>query len=168
MWHCQLLQDQEAQETYPEPGEAGYLPGSHSTQQGLPRPCCKEGACVSRYLTVMQPRVCEDGLPALGQPKQAPSRLQSVKSSDPITGGSVSGDRTPIAESSLERQPEGGLAHSCRQPGPKVTPAPQRRQKVSSRVFSSFPQLERDISHTNPVHSVEGRGQRCFCSLSLP
>lgn len=80
----------------------GTSQGGHSTQQGLPRPCCKKGASVSRYLTVMQPRVCEDGLPALGQPKQAPSRLQSVKSSGPVTRGRASEGRTPIAESSLE------------------------------------------------------------------
>lgn len=54
--------------------------------------------------------------------------------------------------------PWGGLAHSCSQPGPKVTPAPQGRQEVSSRVFSSFPQLDRDISHINPAHGVEGEG----------
>lgn len=52
----------------------------------------------------------------------------------------------------------GGLAYSCSQAGPTATPVPQGRQEVSSRVFSSFPQLKRDISHTNPVHGVEGEG----------
>lgn len=61
----------------------------------------------------------------------------------------------------------GGLTLSCSQPGPTITPAPQGRQEVSSRVFSSFPQLDRDISHTNPVHGVEGEGGTAMLLLSF-
>lgn len=117
----------------------GTSQGDCSTQGRLPRPCRKEGASVSGYLTVMQPGVCKDGPPALGQPKQAPSRLQSVKSSVPITGGEWVRAGHQLQSLPWQGSLLGGLAHSCSQPGPAGTPVPQGRQEVSSRVFSSFP-----------------------------
>lgn len=111
----------------------GTSQGDCSTQGGLPRPCSKEGASVSRYLTVMQPRVCEDGLPALGQPKQALSRLQSVKSSGPDYRGRTGW--TPIAEPSLEGQPAG-------RSGPLLQPAwPCSHPSASGKAGGLFQSL---------------------------
>lgn len=142
--------------------------GGCSTQGRLPRPCRKEGASVSGYLTVMQPGVCEDGLPALGQPKQAPSRLQSVKSLVPIIGGRVGEGWTPIAESSLEGQPAGRSGPLLSQPGPAATPVPQGRQDVSSPSLLLFP-LAREGHFTHKPCSWCGGGgdSDACCSLSL-
>lgn len=168
MWHCQLLQGQEAQETLPVPGGAECLPGRLLHPRKAARPCRKEGASVSGYLTVMQPGVCEDGLPALGQPKQAPSRLQSVKSLVPIIGGRVGEGWTPIAESSLEGQPAGRSGPLLSQPGPAATPVPQGRQDVSSPSLLLFP-LAREGHFTHKPCSWCGGGgdSDACCSLSL-
>jgi hypothetical protein len=101
-------------------------------------------------------RVGEDGLCALDQPKQAPSRLQSVKSSGPVTGrlGEAGRGLTP-GKSSVQ----GGLASSVWLDQPlSFIPVPQGRQEDASRAFSSFPQLDQDISHINPVHGGEWSG----------
>lgn len=148
--------------------ELGTSQGGCSTQGRLPRPCCKEGASVSGYLTVMQPGVCEDGLPALAQPKQAPSRLQSVKSSVPIIGGRVGEGWTPIAESSLEGQTAGRSGLLLQSAWPCSHPSASGKAGGLFQSLLPFP-LVREGHFTHKPCAWRGGGgdSDAFCSLSL-
>ena len=147
------------------------MPGTKGTLEAGPPTVAPVRASLTgvreskRIPPVMQPGVGEDG--PLGQPKQAPSGLQSVKLLGPIKGsrggGLVAGHGS---QPPCDRPVLWGLAEACLAPGPPQRPAGDGGGAF--RVFSPPPAEPGHFTH-KPCVWVGGVGWRGFClPISVP